>query len=107
MRAGREPPERLGSAGGDESAAPALHLLDAVALTKAEAHLEDAERVQTDATQKPADGRRQPRLTRVPVVHLAASPRAGPGHPCPQAPIESNTVSQPPPGTQNAVRGPR
>ncbi len=87
--------ERLVAAGGDPTATPALHLFDAISLTEAETHLQNAKIVEPQKTQEPAEWRRQPFATVVPVViHLATSTCAyRPGN-RPQAHVDPVTVSQ-------------
>ena len=93
--------EGLAATGGNPAATPALHLLDAISLTEAETHLQNAKIVEPQNTQQPADERRQPFAGAIPVViHLATSARTHrPGN-RPQEHFDAVTVSQSSPGPQ-------
>ncbi len=96
--------ERLAATGGDPTATPALHLFDAISLTEAETHLQNAKIVEPQNTQEPAERRRQPFTTVVPVViHLATSTCAYRLGNRPQACFHPVTVSQSSPGPQTGA----
>ena len=91
----------LTATGGDPAATPALHLLDAISLAEAEAHLQNAKIVQVEDTQEPANGRWQPFAEFIPVVvHLAASTCACRSGNHLQGRFLTVTVSQTPPDPQ-------
>jgi hypothetical protein len=82
------------AAGGVQTAAPTLDLLDVVSLAETETHFENAEVVNAEHAKKPADGRRQALAEVIPVdVHPAASARAHPSRDRAQVQIEPVTVS--------------
>ncbi len=94
----------LTAANGDESATPALHLLDTISVTEAEAHFQNTKIVEAQIAQKPADRRRQALPEVVPVVtHLATSARVYPPGKRPQTYFELITLSQLSAGPQAAA----
>ena len=94
----------LTATGGDPAATPALHLLDAISMTEAETHFQNAKIVEAQNTQEPTNGRQQPFAEIVPVVvHLPASARAYRSGNRPQEYFDSVTVSQSSPGPQAGV----
>jgi hypothetical protein len=80
-----------------------LHLLDAIPVTEAEAHLQNTKVVEAQIAQKPPDRRRQALPEVVPVVtHLATSAGAYPSGKHPQKYFQPITVSQLSAGPQTA-----